>query len=125
MNLGICEFMNVRMDNIKNKIKQIILELVPVVAMILLIPIIQNDYILLLVYGIIIISLFFIKYVKLDWVFFTFALITMTASETLFISTGVEVFERNSLFGLMPIWLPVLWAYVFVVMRRLVKVLEN
>lgn len=125
MNLGICEFMNVRMDNIKNKIKQIILELVPVVAMILLIPIIQNDYILLLVYGIIIISLFFIKYVKLDWVFFTFALITMTASETLFISTGVEVFERNSLFGLMPIWLPVLWAYVFVVMRGLVKVLEN
>ena len=95
MNLGICEFMNVRMDNIKNKIKQIILELVPVVAMILLIPIIQNDYILLLVYGIIIISLFFIKYVKLDWVFFTFALITMTAFETLFISTGVERYSRE------------------------------
>ena len=113
------------MKNTKNKIKQIILELVPVVAMILLIPIIQNDYILLLVYGIIIISLFFIKYIKLDWLFFTFALIAMTASEALFISTGVEIFERNSLFGLMPIWLPVLWAYVFVVMRRLVKILED
>ena len=113
------------MKNIQLKIKQIILELVPVVVMILFIPIIQNDYVLLLVYGIMITGLFLIKYVKLDWLFFTFALIAMTASETLFVSTGVEVFKRNSLFGLMPIWLPVLWAYAFVVMRRVVKILEN
>ena len=113
------------MENIQHKIKQIILELIPIVAMILLIPIVSNDYILLLIYGVMIGGLFFVKYLKMDWLFFTFALITMTASETLFISTGVERFKRNSLFGLMPIWLPVLWAYVFVVMRRLVKVLEN
>jgi len=100
-------------------------ELSPVLFMILLIPLVQNDYVLLAIYLGIIIVAFFVKYLKLDWLFFSFALITMTASEALFISTGVEVFERNSLFGLMPIWLPVLWAYVFVVMRRLVKTLED
>jgi cell division protein FtsW (lipid II flippase) len=107
------------------KIKIMIVELLPIVGMILLIPFVKNDYALLAVHLIIIAIMFYIKYIKLDWLFFVFALITMTASEALFISTGVEVFERNSLFGLMPIWLPVLWAYVFVVMRRLVKVLEE
>ncbi len=111
--------------SIITKTKIIIVELLPIIGMILLIPFIKNDYALLVVYLIIIAIMFYIKYIKLDWLFFGFALITMTASEALFISIGVEVFERNSLFGLMPIWLPVLWAYVFVVIRRLVKVLEE
>jgi hypothetical protein len=47
-----------------------------------------------------------------------FGFIFMTLSEYLFISTGVEVFERDSLFGLMPLWLPFLWGYGFVVIKR-------
>jgi len=110
---------------IVTKIKIIIIELLPIIGMIVLIPLIYNDYILLMTHLIIIGIMFYVKYIKLDWIFFVFALIAMTASESLFISTGVEVFQRNSLFGLMPIWLPVLWAYVFVMMRRLVKILEK
>ena len=49
----------------------------------------------------------------------------MIVSEYLFISTGVETFNRNSLFGLMPLWLPFLWGYAFVVMKRVIVVLDN
>jgi hypothetical protein len=49
----------------------------------------------------------------------------MFASEYFFISTGVETFARNSLFGLMPLWLPFLWAYAFVVIKRAVIILSK
>jgi len=107
------------------KVKKITIQLLPIVLMIVLIPIVQNDYVLLSLYTIIIIIAFVIEYKKLDWIFFVFALLMMTVLEALFISTGVEVFQRNSLLGLMPIWLPVLWAYSFVVMKRMIKILES
>jgi hypothetical protein len=47
----------------------------------------------------------------------------MTFFEFIFIQTGVEVFQRNSLFDLMPLWLPFLWAYGFVVMKRSIVLL--
>ncbi len=49
----------------------------------------------------------------------------MIISEYLFIKTGVETFTRNSLFGLMPLWLPFLWAYAFVVIKRAIKILDK
>lgn len=49
----------------------------------------------------------------------------MTASEAFFISTGVEVFIRNSLFGIMPLWLPLLWGYGFIAIRRAANILEQ
>ena len=49
----------------------------------------------------------------------------MFLSEIFFISTGVETFERNSLFGIMPLWLPFLWAYGFIVIRRAVHIIES
>ncbi len=45
------------------------------------------------------------------------------ASEYFFISTGVETFIRNSLFGVMPLWLPILWGYGFIAIRRGVEAL--
>ena len=48
----------------------------------------------------------------------------MIISEAIFISTGVETFIRNSLFGLMPLWLPFLWGYCFVAMKRAIKILN-
>lgn len=105
--------------------KQFVLEFIPIGIMIGLIPVIKNDHDLLLVYVIIISIVFGLKYVKWDWLFFVFVLLMMTASESFFIFTGVEVFQRNSLFGLMPIWVPVLWAYSFVVMRRMVDLLNR
>ena len=92
--------------------------------MIALIPFVQSDYILALLYiGIIIFSLV-VRYTKHDCTAFFIGLIVMTASEYLFISTGVETFVRNSLFGFMPLWLPLLWGYGFVVIKRSVSILN-
>lgn len=99
-------------------------ELIPILIMIVLIPLVTNDFYLALIYIIIIAASLKIKRQKGDFLFLIFGFIAMTLSEAVFISTGVETFERNSLFGIMPIWLPFLWAYAFVVMRRSLKIIE-
>lgn len=93
--------------------------------MIGLIPIVQNDYFLAFCYALIIAISLFIKKEKNDFVFLAFGFIGMIIFESFFISTGVETFIRNSLFGLMPLWLPFLWAYAFVAMKRSIKIIEG
>ncbi len=111
--------------NIKDKILRIILNTIPIILMIIIIPIFKNDYILTGIYiGIITISLL-IKYSKNDYLFLIFGFIIMIISEYFFISTGVETFNRNSPFGIMPIWLPFLWAYAFVAMKRAIIILDK
>ena len=107
------------------KLKQILINIIPVVLMIALIPFVQNDYILALIYIIIGIIAFRIKRNKNDLIIFVFGFFIMIASEYLFISTGVETFQRNTLFGLMPIWLPFLWAYGFVAIKRSIEILDR
>jgi hypothetical protein len=107
-----------------NKVFPIIFNAIPVLIMILLIPFIKNDYVLTGVYIAIIAISFFIRYEKKDYLFLTFGFFIMIISEYLFISTGVETFVRNSLFGLMPLWLPFLWAYAFVAMKRSIIILK-
>jgi len=104
---------------------KIFLETIPIIVMVGAISIIPNDFILLGIYIIIIAVAFFLRYEKNEWIIFLFGLIAMTISEYGFISTGVEIFLRNSLFGLMPVWLPLLWAYGFVAIRRAGKILNN
>lgn len=96
---------------------------IPVLIMIGLIPLVQNDYLLSLLYIVLIVlSLKIIKYTKSDIMVLLFGFLTMIVFEYIFISTGVETFIRNSLFGLMPLWLPFLWAYGFVAIKRSVEV---
>ncbi len=110
--------------NIK-KINKVILNIVPIALMILLIPFIKNDYILSGIYlGIIIFSLL-IKHEKKDIFFFVFGFVALTISEYLFVSTGVETFIRNSLFNIMPLWLPILWGYVFIAMKRTINIINS
>lgn len=105
---------------------KIFLNAIPVLVMIGLIPLVLNDYLLTVIYiGIIIISLIVIKCRKNDAIIFAFGFVTITFFEYIFISTGVETFVRNSLFGLMPLWLPFLWAYGFVAIKRSIEVLGN
>lgn len=107
------------------KVNKIILNILPIVLMILLIPLIKNDYILSGVYfGIIILSLL-IKREKKDIFFFVFGFVALTISEYLFVSTGVETFIRNSLFNIMPLWLPILWGYVFIAMKRTINIINS
>lgn len=99
--------------------KKIILNIIPILIMIGLISIIENDYLLTFLYIIIIsISLFVFKCKKNEIKVMAFGFIIMILFESIFISTGVEVFIRNSLFGIMPIWLPFLWSYGFFAIKR-------
>ncbi len=90
-----------------------------------LIPFVENEIFLAALYILIIIASFFVTYDRNDIIFFAFGFITLFFSEYFFVSTGVEVFLRNSLFGLMPLWLPILWGYAFVAMRRGIVILEH
>ncbi len=93
--------------------------------MIVLIPLIQDDCILVSVYVLIITASFFLQYNKWEYLIFTIGFFAMLISEYFFISTGVEIFLRHSLFGIMPVWLPVLWAYGFVVISRSLHILQT
>lgn len=107
-----------------HKFSNIILNAIPILIMMGLIPFVVNDYILTLLYiGIIIISFIF-KKEKNEIKIFLFGFFVMILAEAVFISTGVETFVRSSLLGIMPLWLPFLWGYSFVAMKRGIKILE-
>lgn len=106
------------------KLIKIFLNLIPIILMIFLILFVKNDYLLTLIYIIIIGLSFIFYYEKRDYLFLIFGFIIMFIGEYFFIKTNVEVFSRNSLFGIMPLWLPVLWAYVFVTIKRSINIIK-
>jgi hypothetical protein len=103
----------------------IFLNAFPIFIMIGMVPLIKNDYMLTLIYIVITIIALIIRKEKNDLIIFTFGFVIMIVCEYLFISTGVETFKRNSLFGLMPLWLPFLWGYGFVVIKRGIEILDS
>ncbi len=107
------------------KIWHIFLNTIPVLLMIGLIPFIWNDYALTAVYAVIVAAAFLVKRMPFDATIFVFGFFAMMASEYLFVHTGVETFNRATLFGLMPLWLPLLWGYGFVAIKRAVEVLRR
>lgn len=108
----------------KNKLLLIFLNAVPIILMIALIPFIKNDYMLAFIYIIIIAISFIIEYKEKEIIVFIFGFFIMIIAEYFFVSTGVETFVRNSLFNIMPLWLPFLWAYSFVGIKRAIKILD-
>ena len=109
----------------KNQVLKILYNCIPIVIMILLIPFVKNDYVLTMLYLMIIGISLIIKYERREWLFLVFGFLIMIVAEYFFVSTGVETFERNTLFGLMPFWLPFLWAYGFVAMKRSIMILRT
>lgn len=107
-----------------NKVLKIILNAIPILVMIGLIPLVRNDYVLTGIYAVIIVVALLIKRGRNDLLILIFGFSIMIALESLFISTGVETFQRNSLLGLMPLWLPFLWAYGFVIIKRSILILD-
>lgn len=97
--------------------------LLPILAMIGLIPLIRNDYYLGVAYCLVIAASFLVHYEKHELKIIVIGALLMFIFELFFISTGVETFNRTSLFNLMPIWLPLLWGYGFVAIKRVAKVL--
>lgn len=107
-----------------NKIFLIIKNVLPIFLMVLLIPIFQNDYWLTIIYIIIIAVSLTIKHEPNDLLFLIFGFIIMTLSEFLFLNTGVETFNRISFLNIMPLWLPFLWGYAFVIIKRCIKIIN-
>ncbi len=107
-----------------NKVWKVLLEALPVLFMLVLIYIVQDDYLLAGIYLLVITAAFLVRYERLDFTALILGIVIMTVGETLFISTGIETFKRQSLFGMMPIWLPILWGYGFVAIKRSAKILR-
>jgi hypothetical protein len=93
--------------------------------MIGLIPLISDDILLTGLYIIISFIALKIQKEKHDLLIYSIGFCFMLISEALFISTGVETFQRRSLFGIMPLWLPFLWAYGFIAIRRAIHIIEK
>lgn len=107
------------------KLRRLVLDALPILLMIGLIPLVANDYLLTALYVAIIVLAFLIHPRKYDRIAFALGFVLMTVAEYLFISTGVEVFLRDSLFGVMPLWLPFLWGYGFVSMKHIVQIISR
>lgn len=105
------------------KVRDIFLNALPILVMIGLVPLVANDYLLSALFLLIIVISLTIKRTPLDLTALIIGAVLMTLAEYLFVSTGVETFTRNSLFGIMPLWLPILWAYGFVAIKRIVYIL--
>lgn len=106
-----------------NKWLYILLNSLTVLFMIALIPLVKSDLILTLVYVVFITASLLIYRKPKDILVYGFGFALMTFSEYVFVSTGVETFLRNSFLGIMPLWLPVLWGYCFVIIKRSIAVL--
>ncbi len=96
-----------------------------IVVMLVAIPYVTNDYLLVFLYLFTPLLLFRLAPERYDAEAYLFGFIGVTICELLFIHTGVETFNRTTLFGVMPIWLPFLWAYAFVVIKRVLKLLTT
>ncbi len=105
------------------KFLTVFLYFIPILVMIGLIPIVPNDYILTGIYIAFIIALVSFKREKNDLLALGIGVFGITISEYFFISTGVETFSRTSLFGIMPLWLPFLWGYAFITIKRALRIL--
>src|SRR3989338_80591 len=108
-----------------SKALKILLNAIPIALMIGLIPVVRNDYLLSLIYVIIISIALAIKYEPKDMLVLVFGFFVMIAAEYFFVSTGVEIFVRRSLLGFMPFWLPILWAYAFIRIKRGVLIVKK
>lgn len=90
-----------------------------IAGMILFIPFIRNDYILTAIYIAFIAAAFIDKRDRADYILITIGFLGLMLGEYLFIHMGVETFNRTTLFGVMPFWLPFLWAFIFLSMKRI------
>lgn len=79
---------------------------------------IKNDYIVAVIYlGVILISVT-VKKERADLLILAVGFLGTLIGEYLFISTGIETFNRVSFLGILPLWLPFLWSYIFLATKR-------
>jgi len=106
------------------KLPAIVIYCIPLVIMIGLIPYVQDDHSLALLFILFILAVMLTKPEKYDVAALTLGIVLATIFELFFVSTGVETFTRASLFSLIPAWLPFLWGYIFVAIKRVLNLLR-
>ena len=109
----------------KELITKIVLESIPILIMLSLVYFIKDDYILAITYIFLLVGFFNVHYEKNDIKMFFLGMILMIFFELIFLNTGIEKFERTSLLNMMPIWIPLLWGYGFVVIKRISLLLNE
>ena len=100
------------------RFSQVILYIIGIFIMLSLIPSVSNDYILTGVYTVFISVVLLSKKERSDYTFLLLGFFGVILGEYFFIRTGVETFNRRTLFGIMPLWLPFLWSFIFLAMKR-------
>lgn len=104
----------------------LLLYTLPLFGMISLIPLLEHEVGITLCYTLVAVSYFILhKWKKLDLIVYTLGFIAMTLFETIFLLTHVEIFTQRGLFGIMPLWLPFLWAYGFLVIKDSLAVITK
>ena len=101
-----------------DRIKKTLIYPTSILLMILLIPLVKNDYILAIIYFLFILAVITTKKERMDIPFAVLGGGGMLFGEYVFLTTGVESFHRTSLFGVMPIWLPFMWSFIFIGIKR-------
>ncbi|MDE2001564.1 MAG: hypothetical protein KGI60_03310 [Patescibacteria group bacterium] len=107
------------------KAYNIFLNALPVVIMIGFIPLVPNDYLLTAIDALVIAALLGARRAPKDGRVFLLGVGVMLFFEYIFVSTGVETFSRQTLLGVMPLWLPIVWGYAFVAIRHSVPLLVS
>lgn len=107
------------------KVITVLLEAFPVLLMLSLLYLVKDEHLLFWLFVLIAAVSLLVRYKPLDLTALFLGMVIMTIGEVIFVSSGVEVFESRSLFGLMPLWLPVLWGYGFVAIKRVTKMLKH
>ncbi len=98
---------------------------VPILLMIAMLPIVPGEFARMAIFALITLAaLLIIKAGKLDWFLFTFGFVVMSFFEYIFVATSVETFLQRTYLGVMPLWLPILWGYSFVALRRGIREIE-
>ena len=104
--------------------KQLVFISIPILVMIAFIPLIENDILLSAIYVSILLATLKLSGDKKELLFFVLGFALLALSEMFFVATGVETFHRDALFMNIPIWLPILWGYAFIMIRRLIVALD-
>jgi len=96
-----------------------------ILLMVALIPYITSDFGLGMIYISVAAATFLLGKDKKEVLFFVLGFVLLTFAEVWFVATGVETFNRDTLFLGIPLWLPILWGYAFMMIRRGIHALDD
>ena len=110
----------------KIKLKELLIQLIPLFIVFIIMIFVNSEILYTILIILLIIASFLIKYYPGEWKILVLGFLLAIIFEVVFglISYRLQHWEQDSLFGV-PYWLPFLWAYGFVYIRRIGNFLIN